>query len=128
MFEITNAKLFEDLVEFEFEGAMVDLHSDYLCVQIKLFENSTLCVFYFKHREEKGSIEIHFCSPRLSELNIDWPLNENASILEAFYRGRYEESTELKEVTKSNEKIYYLHFIEGININVFATDVFLKFN
>jgi len=125
MLSITNYKLFEDISEFLFEGHRVNLHDDFECTQIKFVGESGLFVFTFKHLEERQFVELQFHNARLSSLDFNFPLNANASTLEIFYRGRFEEDGILKEVTINNEKIFYLEFNEGVAINLFARQVTL---
>jgi hypothetical protein len=127
MVSITNYKLFEDISEFLFDGHRVNLHDDFECTQIQFVDESGLFVFTFTQLEERQVVELQFHNARLSNLDIHFPLNTNASTLEIFYRGRFEEDGILQELTIDNEKIFYLEFNEGIVINLFAKEVTLDF-
>jgi hypothetical protein len=125
MLSITDYKLFEDISEFLFDGHRINLHDDFECTQIQFFGESGLFLFTFTHLEERQIVELQFHNARLSSLDFNFPLNTNASTLEIFYRGRFEEDGILQEVTINNEKMFYLEFNEGVVINLFAKQVTL---
>ena len=129
--DLTDAELFKNLVEIQNNGIYIDLHNDYYCSQL-IYEpgksNDLLLEFSLIGKENPfKKIEIVFSDIKIKKMSLQLLNNfHNNLTIDNIYRGRFQVGDELYERSKNGRSYYYMDFVEGCAIELFAR--FVKAN
>jgi uncharacterized protein YpmB len=120
--EIVTTELFKSLLEIDIDNIHFDLHNDYECYSILFSKDHELTLSLKSSDKEvklvfKGVI-LNYMSLNLADVNKD------ITTIDSIYRGRYEDSNILREVTDCSRNYYYIEFYSGYTIEFFARAVF----
>lgn len=122
MFDLTKAELFKSLLVFKTKETVIDLHNDYDCENINYeFDKSCLkCLF-----KGKDEVTLEFSDVIITKLGLLLKRTSDSSILNNFYRGRFEQEGVLREYSNEGKGYYHLEFEKGDSIDLHASNVFL---
>ncbi|MCW3467943.1 hypothetical protein [Chitinophaga nivalis] len=122
MLELTASPLFDSLLIFETDYGIIDLHNDYYCNKICYdFGNQCLKCFFKGAR----NLMLEFRGVIIVKLNLQLPLTADSSILNNFYRGRFEVDGVLYEISAEGRRYFYLEFEAGDALELYAHNIFL---
>jgi hypothetical protein len=123
MIDLTKMELFENLLVFKTEKDVIDLHNDFKCQSIEYDREVRSIKFIFK---DKGNdLVLQFNDAVLNKVNLLFNRTVDSSILNNFYRGRFELDGKLFEYTEEGRGYYYLEFEEGDIFEIFSLKAFL---
>jgi hypothetical protein len=123
MTDLTNSELFKDLVSFKMEGYDIDLHNDFRCVQlIYLNTQKKLTLIFENVKIIKIGKKICIIFDDVIIEKIDAQFNGAApeSSIELFYRGRFQVGDKLIDTNENNQNYFYLEFVKGLSMELFA--------
>lgn len=129
LIELTNVELFKDLTTLKTVDGLFDMHNDYICTKIDFKSSDKTLGFLFKPNKSdavKNNLYLLFQNVTLSNFNLYLNRTTDSSILDSFYRGRYQLDDALFEYTPTGEGYFYLEFIEGDAFECFAGKVTLS--
>ena len=115
-----NSKLFETLLDIDFEENNLDIHNDYEIKNI-LYKNNNL-QFLLVHNTSTHKILFSFYDVEIIEFDF---LIMNTLTIDNFYRGRYEFNNELFDEF-NNKKCFYIEFCETGQINILCSKLILS--
>ncbi len=122
MKELSDVEMFKSLLNLEMEGAYIDLHYDYDCLNVLYdFEEQYLKLFFAGDK----SLILEFRDVVITKLNLQLQETSGRGTLNSFYRGRFEINGTLYEASEEGRRYFYLEFEGGDALELYANDVFL---
>lgn len=124
--DLTNSELFKDLTTVSAENQFFDLHNDYNCKAISYDSIAMILTLVFKPcSSTKKNLCMEFTGARIANFTFHLSCSKDASTLNAFYRGKFENDGVLLEYSNSDERYFYIDFEEDDKFEVFARKVSL---
>jgi uncharacterized protein YpmB len=120
--EIVTNELFKSLLEIDIDDVHFDLHNDYDCYSI-LFSKDHELILSLKSSDKEVKLVFKDAIVNYMFLNLT-DVNKDITTIDNIYRGRYEDSNVLREVTDDSRNYYYIEFYSGYAIEFFARAVF----
>ena len=120
--EIVTTELFKSLLEIDIDDVHFDLHNDYDCYSI-LFSKDHELTLSLKSSDKEVKLTFKGVTVNYMFLNLT-DVNKDITTIDSIYRGRYEDSNFLREVTDDSRNYYYIEFYSGYTIELFARTVF----
>lgn len=120
--EIVTTELFKSLLEIDIDDVHFDLHNDYDCYSI-LFSKDHELTLSLKSSDKEVKLTFKGVTVNYMFLNLT-DVNKDITTIDSIYRGRYEDSNVLREVTDDSRNYYYIEFYSGYTIEFFARTVF----
>ncbi|MBE9599495.1 hypothetical protein [Pedobacter sp. MC2016-24] len=120
--EIVTTELFKSLLEIDIDDVHFDLHNDYDCYSI-LFSKDHELTLSLKSSDKEVKLTFKGVTVNYMFLNLT-DVNKDITTIDSIYRGRYEDSNVLREVTDDSRNYYYIEFYSGYTIELFARTVF----
>lgn len=108
---ITNSKLFDNLLELDFNGVIYDLHNDFELQKINYSSSNNTILLDFVEIGKKNSIIISFSEVIIVNLNI--PFNKENPTLDNLHRGRHEVDNALYDEFEGRKCFYIEFYNEG---------------
>jgi hypothetical protein len=123
MIDLTNSELFKDLVCFKMHEHDIDLHNDFRCIQL-LYLNTkkklTLIFENIKRVKIAKKICIIFDDVIIEKMDVQFIGVASESSMELFYRGRFQVDDKLFDTNETNQSYFYLEFVDGLSLELFA--------
>lgn len=127
MIDITGGELFKDLMCFQIQNKVIDLHNDYECESIKYRHEEKKLIFMFNRQAFSNSkITLVFEGVSIQKCDLYLSRTADSGTLNVFYRGRFEVDGNLYEKSKSNQEYYYIEFENGDKFELFSTKVYFS--
>ncbi|WP_395074835.1 hypothetical protein [Flavobacterium sp.] len=118
---LTNSKLFNSLLEINYQEKIIDLHNDYELKNI-IFQDNYKLKLILKNNNSENQIALIF--ENFEFIDFDIPIIQDLT-LDNFYRGRYEFENKLFD-DFNNKKCFYIEFYENGKLNLLCSDLTLK--
>jgi len=122
--DLTNIELFKNNISFDFEGKLIDLQKNYYCAEINEVEYNMVLIFK-NNFDDNDILKLVFEYWDVVRFKYDFSDLSISKKVKNFYRGRYLEGVEFLEKNEFDQFYYFLDFLEGQKIEVFAERVFL---
>lgn len=124
--DLTNCELFKDFTTVSAENKFIDLHNDYNCKSISYDSVAKVLKLFFEPcNSTENNLCLEFTEARIANFIFHLTCSQDASTLNAFYRGRFENEGVLLECSKSDERYFYIELQEEDKFEVFAKKVSL---
>lgn len=118
---LTNSKLFDNLLEINYGEKCFDLHNDYELKNIHFQENNLLHLKFINNNFENQIILIF---ENIEFIDFEFPIIQDLTI-DNFYRGRFEYENKLFDEF-NNKKCFYIEFYDVGKLNLLCSELTLK--
>ena len=116
--------IIEDFSEMTFGGSHYDFHNNYVCKKICIDDDTEILTLSF-HAEQK-IINLIFLEAVVVKTNFTILDFTNELTLDTLYRGRFEETGRLQDLSKTGCSYFYAEFYDGEALEFFAKYLILQ--
>jgi len=125
--KISEICLFENLTEFNIENTSIDLHNDYVCIQIEYMKEEIKFIFVRNSlNEDKNLLEIVFKRIEFRKCQFEFNKLNSQLTVDNFYRGRFTDDDKLFDLTNDGKGDVFIEFYEGLSYEFFAYEMILR--
>lgn len=123
MIQAQDILLFQNLAEYEYEGAYYDFHNDYECSLVE-YDGSVLRIVFVKSKE-RITVSIRFQNTKLERVHFTPFDATDKQTIDLMYRGRAERDGKLVEY-ELQRAYFYLEFYEGLSLEFWSESLILE--
>jgi hypothetical protein len=131
MINLNSVELFKDLLTLEYDGIFIDLHNDYILSRIEYLYEESRAKVVFKNATKLESIrfkQVNICYSNVDvrKITIDFTVLDTRIIIDTFYRGRFVEGDDLRDVSDDGRKYFYMSFLEEGEIEILSESIYVE--
>ena len=119
-------KLFDSLLDMEFNDSHYDLHNDYDYTRFEYSEKDRIISHHFINRATKHNLKILFNEVAISVIDIPFNDVDGFLTLANFYRGRFLADETLSDLSHDGKAYIYMEYCEGQTFEYFAKEIIIK--
>jgi hypothetical protein len=119
--KLPDLKLFDSMLEIKFGDRCLDIHNDYNCRELSYQDN--ILSLHFINVSNSETLKILFSDTKILKMDFEFSKQAGFTVLDNFYRGRFELNGRLCEISDDGRGYMYVEFYEGYKIEFLSREM-----